>query len=106
MPTETPPPTQQQDDEQARLRLIAARQAHWHSTRRMTALLLALWLVTGFCSVYFARDLAHLMVFGWPLSFYMAAQGSSLIYLAIIGGYAWRMRWLDRRCERMLEQLP
>jgi putative solute:sodium symporter small subunit len=46
--------------------------------------------------VFFARDLAHLSLFGWPLSFYMAAQGASLVYLAIIGGYALHMRKLDR----------
>jgi putative solute:sodium symporter small subunit len=32
----------------------------------------------------------------------MAAQGASLVYLAIIGAYAWRMRLLDRRYARML----
>jgi putative solute:sodium symporter small subunit len=65
-------------------------------------LLLILWLATGFGTVFFARDLAHLSVFGWPLSFYLAAQGASLIYLAIIGGYAWRMRRLDRDFARQL----
>jgi putative solute:sodium symporter small subunit len=56
--------------------------------------------------VFFARDLAHLSVFGWPLSFYLAAQGASLTYLAIIGVYAWRMRILDRDFTRMLEERP
>jgi putative solute:sodium symporter small subunit len=88
--------------EQRRARVHAARAAHWARTRRLTALLLALWLATGFCTVFFARDLAHLSVFGWPLSFYLAAQGASLIYLAIIGGYAWRMRVLDRAFARRL----
>jgi putative solute:sodium symporter small subunit len=95
MPTEP-------DPEQRRARVHAARAAHWARTRRLTALLLALWLATGFCTVFFARDLAHLSVFGWPLSFYLAAQGASLIYLAIIGAYAWRMRILDRAFAREL----
>jgi len=80
----------------------AARAAHWARTRRLTAVLLALWLATTFCTVFFARDLAHLSVFGWPLSFYLAAQGASLIFLAIIGGYAWRMRAIDRRFHAAL----
>ncbi|MGZ5201717.1 MAG: DUF4212 domain-containing protein [Telluria sp.] len=84
------------DREQQRQRVSLARAAHWQRTRRLTAILLALWLATGFGTVFFARDLAHLTLFGWPLSFYMAAQGASLVYLAIIGGYAWRMRRLDR----------
>ena len=73
---------------------------------RSVALLLALWLATSFGTVFFARDLAHMSVFGWPLSFYLAAQGASLIYLAIIGAYAWRMRILDRDFTRMLEERP
>lgn len=75
------------------------RDAHWRRTRRLTAGLLALWLLTGFCTVFFARDLYEYALFGWPLSFYMAAQGSLLIYLGIIGYYAWRMRRLDRRAR-------
>ena len=77
-------------------RLLAARAAHWDRTRRLTAVLLVLWLATGFGTVYFARELARFSVFGWPLSFYMAAQGASLVSLAIIAWYAWRMHRLDR----------
>jgi putative solute:sodium symporter small subunit len=72
------------------------RLQHWHKTRRMTTLLLMLWLLTGFCAAFFARELAGWSVFGWPLSFYLAAQGASLVYLGIIAFYAWRMRKLDR----------
>ncbi len=86
-----------------RLRAASLRAQHWAKARRLIALLLGLWLATWFGTVFFARDLAHLAVFGWPLSFYLAAQGTSLIYLAIIGAYAWRMRVLDRRYARLLE---
>jgi putative solute:sodium symporter small subunit len=82
-------------------RLASARATHWQRTRRMTAVLLALWLATGFATVFFARSLANLTLLGWPLPFYMAAQGASLVYLAIIGGYAWRMRRLDREYARL-----
>ena len=93
MPTEptSPPP----DDPHARQR--AARTAHWLATRRLTTVLMVLWLCTGFVTVFFARELSQLAVFGWPLSFYMAAQGASLVSLAVIAFYAWRMRVLDRR---------
>jgi putative solute:sodium symporter small subunit len=77
--------------------LQAARRAHWRSMRRITAVLLVLWLATSFGTVFFARELAGLSVFGWPLSFYLAAQGASLIYLAILAAYAWTMRRLDLR---------
>jgi putative solute:sodium symporter small subunit len=108
MPTESPTspasPDHHAEPDRQRAHVLAARAAHWTRTRRLTALLLALWLATGFCTVFFARDLAHLSVFGWPLSFYLAAQGASLTYLAIIGVYAWRMRILDRAFARQLEE--
>lgn len=100
MPTDSasPPPPPPRE------RILAARARHWQRTRRLVLALLALWLATGFGTVFFARDLAHLSVFGWPLSFYLAAQGASLIYLAILGAYAWRMRILDREFVRMLRE--
>ena len=107
MPTESDAPrapSTPSDLKLHRARVHAAREAHWARTRRLTALLLALWLATGFGTVFFARDLANLSVFGWPLSFYLAAQGASLIYLAIIGAYAWRMRVLDRAFARQLAE--
>ena len=77
----------------------AIRRHHWQQTRRMTGWLLLLWLITTFCAAFFARELNNLSIFGWPLSFYLAAQGASLVYLAIIGFYAWRMRRLDRQAR-------
>jgi putative solute:sodium symporter small subunit len=84
--------------------LLAARAWHWRRTRRTTAVLLLLWLATSFVSVFFARAFAQITVFGWPLSFYLAAQGAALVYLAIIGAYAWRMRRLDRAFAARLAQ--
>ena len=84
--------------------LLATRARHWQRTRRLTMLLLAVWLATTFCSVFFARELTGLSVFGWPLSFYLAAQGAALIYLAIIGVYALCMRRFDVHFGHQLGQ--
>ncbi len=75
----------------------AKRAMHWQKTRKLTAILLLIWLFSSFFAVFFARELYVFSLFGWPLSFYLAAQGSLLVYLAIIGIYAWRMRRLDRK---------
>jgi putative solute:sodium symporter small subunit len=105
MPTDSAnnPPPPDHLAQRRRERIHAARALHWARAQRLILVLLGLWLATGFGTVFFARDLDHLSVFGWPLSFYMAAQGASLIYLAIIGVYAWRMQVLDRDFRRMLE---
>jgi putative solute:sodium symporter small subunit len=98
-----PDPT---SDTLARARRVHARAIHWDRTRRMSLLLLAVWLVTGFGTVFFARELARFEVFGWPLSFYMAAQGAALVSLTIIAIYAWRMRRLDRDYHAALAPRP
>ncbi|HUN94297.1 MAG TPA: DUF4212 domain-containing protein [Burkholderiaceae bacterium] len=69
---------------------------HWQRSLGLTATLLAVWFVVSFVIPYFARSLEGIMLFGWPLPFYMAAQGSLVVYVAIIGIYAWRMREIDR----------
>ena len=102
MPPETDAAAATSVQLQQRARLAAARAAHWERTVRVTSLLLVLWLATGFATVFFARDLADYTVFGWPLPFYMAAQGAALLYLAIVGLYALRMRQLDREYARAI----
>lgn len=110
MPPDPVIPAQPLDDAgavaQRQLSLLAARAIHWQRTRRLTAVLLALWLATTFCSVFFARELAGLSLFGWPLPFYLAAQGAALIYLAILGSYALAMRRFDQRYQRRLGEAP
>jgi putative solute:sodium symporter small subunit len=85
-------------------RLQAARAEHWRRTRKLTAVLLLLWLGTTFCTVFFARELSAMTVAGWPLSFYLAAQGAQLVYLAILGAYALAMNRIDRRFARQLAE--
>lgn len=75
------------------------RQQYWQRTRRLTACLLAVWLGMTLGVVFFARSLAQVTLFGWPLSFYLAAQGSLLGFMAIVAIYVWRMRKFDQACS-------
>ncbi len=69
---------------------------HWRRTRQLTLQMLLAWFLTTFLIIFFARELSGFSILGWPFSFYMAAQGVTLIYVVIVGIYAWRMRQLDR----------
>ena len=69
---------------------------YWQKNLRLTAILLAIWFVVTFVMAYFARDLSTITFFGWPLSFYMAAQGSLIVYVVIIAVYARTMNRLDQ----------
>lgn len=68
---------------------------YWRQVRHLTVGLLAIWLAVTFSCVWFARELSTFVLFGWPLSYYLAAQGVLLVYLLIIGLYAYAMNKLD-----------
>ncbi|MBV8635500.1 MAG: DUF4212 domain-containing protein [Burkholderiaceae bacterium] len=69
---------------------------YWQNTRRLTAILVAFWFVLTFGTIYFARELSGTSFFGWPLSFYLLAQGVIILYAVLIAFYAWRMEKLER----------
>jgi putative solute:sodium symporter small subunit len=77
----------------------AARARHWRRTQRLTAALLLAWLVVGFGVTWFARDL-DFAFFGWPFSFWVAAQGGIIVFVGLIAVYARRMARNDRRLAR------
>ena len=73
----------------------AKLQEYWRRNLNVTAVLLLIWFVVTYVVAYFARDL-NFNFFGWPFSFYMAAQGALIVYVAIIFFYARYMNNLDR----------
>ena len=56
------------------------------------ATLLFVWVLASFGMAFFARDLGQ-TVAGWPLNFWLAAQGSVLVFIGIVVVYAW---WMNR----------
>lgn len=66
----------------------------WPRTRRLTVGLLVAWALVAFVPVYFARELSF-EVLGWPLGFWLAAQGALLAFLAIVVGYAWAVSRIE-----------
>ena len=50
--------------------------------------LLTLWFLASFCVVFFAEDLQTLAL-GWPIGFWFSAQGSVLIFIALVVAFAW-----------------
>jgi putative solute:sodium symporter small subunit len=77
------------------MQLTEKHRQYWNRNLKITAVLLFIWFVVTFVMGYFAIPLAEINFFGWPLSFYMAAQGSLIIYVAILYYYAKKMRQLD-----------
>jgi putative solute:sodium symporter small subunit len=72
------------------------REAYWRKNLRLTAVLLAIWFVITFVVGWYARELNQIRFLGFPIGFYMGAQGSLIIYVVMIFYYARYMNRLDR----------
>ncbi len=77
------------------MQLTERHQEYWRKNLRITGMLLAIWFVVTYVVAYFARDL-NFQFFGWPFSFWMGAQGALIVYVALIGYYAYYMGKLDQ----------
>jgi putative solute:sodium symporter small subunit len=78
------------------MQLTQKHNEYWHKNLVITAILFVIWFVFTFVEIWFARELNSSMTFlGFPLAFYFSAQGSLIVYVALIGIYALLMRKLD-----------
>ena len=78
------------------MQLTEKHREYWRKNMRTTAILLAIWFVVTYVVSFYARELNAVTFFGFPLGFYMGAQGSLIIYVVIIFYYAARMNKLDK----------
>ena len=77
------------------MELTESHRQYWQKNLNITAVLMAVWFVVTFVVSFYARDL-NFNFFGWPFSFWMASQGSLIIYVVIIWFYARYMNQLDQ----------
>ena len=66
----------------------------WRRRMRVTGWSMAAWFAVTFGVSFFARELS-VVIFGWPLSFWVAAQGALLVYMALVVVFARSMGRID-----------
>ena len=57
--------------------------SYWSKTRRLMFTILALWFFFSFFIHFFAIQLNSIVILGFPLGFYMAAQGSLIAFVVL-----------------------
>jgi putative solute:sodium symporter small subunit len=83
----------------------AQKQAYWRYNVRLTAVLLSIWFVTAYIiSGLLAGWLNRFTFLGFPLGYYMAAQGSLAIFVVEIAVYAYLMNKKDREYGMVEEE--
>ncbi len=71
------------------------RAAHWTKTKNLTISVLVLWFIFSLAVHWFADALNAISFLGFPLGFYMAAQGSLIIFVVLIFYLAHRQNKID-----------
>ena len=60
------------------------REGHWAKTKSLTFVVLFIWFIFSFVVHWFADALNSMSFLGFPLGFYMAAQGSLIAFVVLI----------------------
>jgi len=87
------------------MELSAKHQEYWRKNLVITAVLMVIWFIVTFVEGWYARELNSITFLGFPLGFYMSAQGSLIIYVVIIWYYARYMNKLDNEYNVQEEEL-
>jgi putative solute:sodium symporter small subunit len=69
---------------------------HWQRTSKLMLLMMALWLFFGYVVHMFVVPLNGIKIFGFPLGFYMAAQGSLIAFVGMLFWFAKAQDNIDR----------
>jgi putative solute:sodium symporter small subunit len=70
--------------------------AWWNKTWSMMIVALAIWAFFSFVIHFFAAQLNGIVILGFPLGFYMAAQGSLIAFVVLLFWFARAQDAVDR----------
>src|SRR6266567_2423312 len=76
----------------------ANEEAHWNRTTRLMFIHLGVWFFFGYVIHMFVVPLNKIIIpiLGFPLGFYMAAQGSLIVFVVMLFMFARQQNRIDR----------
>lgn len=72
-------------------------QAYWNDTSRLMWITLGLWVFFGYIVHMFVNVLNNIVILGFPLGFYMGAQGSLIAFVVILFWFARSQNKIDQK---------
>ena len=83
--------------DQARVAGQRHRSGYWAANLRLIIGLLLIWLGVTLLPILFAKQLNQIAIFtGFPLGYYLGAQGSLIVFVILIFVYIWRMERIEQ----------
>jgi len=83
---------------------ISQKEVHWQRTKGLMIVHLVIWFIFSFVVHWFAPQLNKISVIGFPLGFYMAAQGSLIVFVVQLFVFAKQQEAIDRECGMAEDQ--
>ena len=74
---------------------MSNKEKHWDKTRGLMMITLAIWFVFGYLIFMFGSSLNSGSFLGYPLAYYMCAQGSIVAFVVLIFWFANRQEKID-----------
>ena len=74
---------------------MSNKERHWEKTRGLMMITLAIWFVFSIVIFMFGEGLNNGSFLGYPLAYYMCAQGSIIIFVVLIFWFANRQEKID-----------
>ena len=74
---------------------MSNKERHWEKTKGLMVLTLVIWFVFSIVIFMFGESLNNGSFLGYPLAYYMCAQGSIVIFVVLIFWFANRQEKID-----------
>ena len=74
---------------------MSNKEKHWEKTRGLMWTTLAIWFFFGYVVFMFGESINSASFLGYPLAYYMCAQGSIIIFVVLIFWFANRQDKID-----------
>ena len=74
---------------------MSNKEKHWEKTKGLMILTLAIWFFFGYVVFMFGSSLNDASFLGYPLAYYMCAQGSIVAFVILIFRFANRQEKID-----------
>jgi putative solute:sodium symporter small subunit len=71
------------------------QELHWEKTRGLMIVHMTIWFIFSFVVHWFASNLNSISFIGFPLGFYMAAQGSLIVFVVQLFVFAKQQEKID-----------
>ena len=78
--------------------------AYWSENKRLTTITLVVWALVSFGAIFLVDALNSVVIFGFPLGYYMGAQGSLVVFVALIFNYSSAMNRIDKKYRLQEEE--